>query len=129
MKPRLLLIDNYDSFTYNLVQAFMVLGADVLGLWVAATDYSAEMNLSDEILKPTSDSYRRMRNTIRFLLGPTTPDRIVAADTLSILITAGLVWLAHLLDSGIYLSIALVFGALSFVGTVALARAIEGNRS
>ncbi|MGB5474242.1 MAG: monovalent cation/H+ antiporter complex subunit F [Gammaproteobacteria bacterium] len=67
--------------------------------------------------------------TIRFVLGPTTPDRIVAADTLSILITAGLVWLAHLLDSGIYLSIALVFGALSFVGTVALARAIEGNRS
>ncbi|MEZ5541871.1 MAG: monovalent cation/H+ antiporter complex subunit F [Pseudomonadota bacterium] len=67
--------------------------------------------------------------TIRFVLGPTTPDRIVAADTLSILITASLVWLAHLLDSGIYLSIALVFGALSFVGTVALARAIEGNRS
>lgn len=66
---------------------------------------------------------------IRFVLGPTTPDRIVAADTLSILVTAGLVWLAHLLDSSLYLSIALVFGALSFVGTVALARAIEGNRS
>lgn len=67
--------------------------------------------------------------TIRFVLGPTTPDRIVAADTLLILVTAGLVWLAHLLDSSLYLSIALVFGALSFVGTVALARAIEGNRS
>ena len=45
------------------------LGADVLRLWVAATDYSAEMNVSEEILKRTSDSYRRMRNTIRFLLG------------------------------------------------------------
>jgi len=45
------------------------LGADVLRLWVAATDYSAEMNVSDEILKRTSDSYRRIRNTIRFLLG------------------------------------------------------------
>ena len=38
-------------------------------------------------------------SVIRFMLGPTTPDRVVAADTLSILITAGLVWLAHLLDS------------------------------
>jgi len=45
------------------------LGADVLRLWVAATDYSAEMNVSDEILKRTSDSYRRIRNTVRFLLG------------------------------------------------------------
>jgi isoleucyl-tRNA synthetase len=45
------------------------LGADVLRLWVAATDYSAEMNVSDEILKRMADSYRRMRNTLRFLLG------------------------------------------------------------
>jgi isoleucyl-tRNA synthetase len=45
------------------------LGADVLRLWVAATDYSGEINVSDEILKRTSDSYRRMRNTVRFLLG------------------------------------------------------------
>ena len=45
------------------------LGADVLRLWVAATDYSAEMSVSDEILKRMSDSYRRMRNTVRFLLG------------------------------------------------------------
>jgi isoleucyl-tRNA synthetase len=45
------------------------LGADVLRLWVAATDYSNEMALSDAILKQTSDSYRRMRNTVRFLLG------------------------------------------------------------
>jgi multisubunit Na+/H+ antiporter MnhF subunit len=65
---------------------------------------------------------------IRFILGPTTPDRIVAADTLSITITAGLVWLAALLDSAVYLTIALVYGALAFVGTVALARALEGGR-
>jgi isoleucyl-tRNA synthetase len=45
------------------------LGADVLRLWVAATDYRGEMSVSDEILKRTSDSYRRMRNTTRFLLG------------------------------------------------------------
>jgi len=45
------------------------LGADVLRLWVAATDYTSEMSCSDEILKRMSDSYRRMRNTVRFLLG------------------------------------------------------------
>jgi len=45
------------------------LGADVLRLWVAATDYSGEMSVSEEILKRMSESYRRMRNTVRFLLG------------------------------------------------------------
>ncbi len=45
------------------------LGADVLRLWVAATDYTSEMSCSEEILKRMSDSYRRMRNTVRFLLG------------------------------------------------------------
>jgi isoleucyl-tRNA synthetase len=44
------------------------LGADVIRLWVAATDYRAEMSVSDEILKRTSDAYRRIRNTVRFLL-------------------------------------------------------------
>ena len=45
------------------------LGADVLRLWVSATDYRGEMTVSDEILKRVADSYRRMRNTMRFLLG------------------------------------------------------------
>jgi isoleucyl-tRNA synthetase len=45
------------------------LGADVLRLWVAATDYSNEMSVSDEILRRMADSYRRIRNTARFLLG------------------------------------------------------------
>ena len=44
------------------------LGGDILRLWVAATDFSNDMNVSDEILKRTADSYRRMRNTARFLL-------------------------------------------------------------
>jgi isoleucyl-tRNA synthetase len=44
------------------------LGADILRLWVAATDFSGEMTVSDEILKRTADSYRRIRNTARFLL-------------------------------------------------------------
>ncbi len=44
------------------------LGADVLRLWVAATDFSGDMNVSDEILKRTADSYRRIRNTARFFL-------------------------------------------------------------
>ena len=44
------------------------LGADVLRLWVSATDYSGEMTVSDEILKRTADAYRRMRNTARYLL-------------------------------------------------------------
>ncbi|MFT5135861.1 MAG: isoleucyl-tRNA synthetase [Arenicella sp.] len=48
---------------------YNTLGADVLRLWVASTDYKSEMSLSDEILKRTSESYRRIRNTARYLLG------------------------------------------------------------
>jgi len=44
------------------------LGADILRLWVAATDYRGEMSVSDEILRRTADAYRRLRNTARFLL-------------------------------------------------------------
>ncbi len=44
------------------------LGADILRLWVAATDYQGEIAVSDEILKRTADLYRRIRNTARFLL-------------------------------------------------------------
>ncbi len=44
------------------------LGADVLRLWVSSADYRGEMAVSDEILKRTGDTYRRLRNTSRFLL-------------------------------------------------------------
>jgi len=44
------------------------MGADIIRLWVAATDYRGEMHVSDEILKRTADAYRRIRNTARYLL-------------------------------------------------------------
>ncbi len=65
------------------------LGADVLRLWVAATDYANEMSLSDEILKRVAESYRRVRNTARFLLGnlsgfdPST-DQVPVADLVAL---------------------------------------------
>lgn len=47
------------------------MGADVLRLWVSSTDYRGEIPVSDEILKRTSETYRRIRNTVRFLLANT----------------------------------------------------------
>ncbi len=47
------------------------LGAEVIRLWVAASDYSGELYISDEILKRVVESYRRIRNTLRFLLANT----------------------------------------------------------
>ena len=60
------------------------LGADIIRLWVASSDFSAEMAVSDEILNRTADAYRRIRNTARFLLsnlnGFTPADNLVAVD-------------------------------------------------
>ena len=58
------------------------LGADILRLWVAATDYSGEMTVSKDILRQTADGYRRIRNTSRFLLSNLTgfdPEQHMAA--------------------------------------------------
>ena len=65
------------------------LGADILRLWVAATDYSGELTISDEILKRVVESYRRIRNTLRFLLANTsdfdpTQDRLPIEQWLEI---------------------------------------------
>jgi isoleucyl-tRNA synthetase len=57
--------------TMSPQQISNTLGAEILRLWVAATDYSSELNLSDEILKRVVESYRRVRNTLRFLLANT----------------------------------------------------------
>ncbi|MET0089980.1 MAG: monovalent cation/H+ antiporter complex subunit F [Candidatus Thiodiazotropha sp.] len=66
---------------------------------------------------------------LRLILGPTAPDRVIAADTLAVMTTSALVVLAALLGSPLYLDVALVYGTLAFVGVVAIARAIEGNGS
>ncbi|TNF59902.1 MAG: isoleucine--tRNA ligase [Rhodobacteraceae bacterium] len=59
-------------------------GADILRLWVAQTDYTADQRIGPEILKGTADSYRRLRNTMRFMLGSladfTEADRVAPAD-------------------------------------------------
>jgi isoleucyl-tRNA synthetase len=47
------------------------MGAEILRLWVAATDYSGELSISDEILKRVVEAYRRIRNTVRFLMANT----------------------------------------------------------
>ncbi len=65
------------------------LGAEILRLWVAATDYSGELSISDEILKRVVEGYRRIRNTLRFLLANTADfdaarDAVPIADLLEI---------------------------------------------
>lgn len=59
-------------------------GADILRLWVAQSDYTVDLRIGDEILKGVADSYRRLRNTFRFILGNlndfTEADRVAHAD-------------------------------------------------
>ncbi len=59
-------------------------GADILRLWVAQADYTVDLRIGDTILKGTADSYRRLRNTMRFLLGSLSDfsdaDRVDPAD-------------------------------------------------
>lgn len=65
---------------------------------------------------------------LRLLLGPSAGDRIVAADTLAVTTTATIAGLAAVLDTPLYLDVAMIFGVLSFVFVVAIARTIEGDR-
>jgi isoleucyl-tRNA synthetase len=74
------------------------LGAEILRLWVASTDYSGELSISSEILKRVVESYRRIRNTLRFLLANTSdfdparhavpPEQILELDRYALAMTA-----------------------------------------
>jgi len=76
------------------------MGAEILRLWVASADYSGEMYIGDEILKRVVESYRRIRNTLRFLLANTSDfdmardavavDAMVELDRYAIALTAQL---------------------------------------
>ena len=59
-------------------------GADILRLWVSQTDYTADQRIGPEILKGTADGYRRLRNTLRYMLGAlgafTEADRVAPAE-------------------------------------------------
>lgn len=76
--------------TISPKEIFQEYGADILRLWVASTDYRGEMTVSTEIFKRVADSYRRIRNTARFLLSNLTgfdpkqnlvaPEEMIALD-------------------------------------------------
>ncbi|MGB9824584.1 MAG: monovalent cation/H+ antiporter complex subunit F [Candidatus Hydrothermia bacterium] len=65
--------------------------------------------------------------TVRFLLGPTASDRVVATDILTTMTTIILVLIALLSGRSIYLDVALVYAVLSFIAVVAIARYMEGG--
>ncbi len=66
-------------------------------------------------------------SAIRFLIGPTTSDRVVALDTLTTISTSMLVLLGLFFDRFIYIDVALIYGVLGFVGVLTVARYLEGG--
>jgi len=89
------------------VELAQKMGAEIMRLWVAATDYSGEMSIGDEILKRVVESYRRIRNTLRFLLANTSDfdvtrhavavDKLLEIDRYALALTAQMQ--ADVLDS------------------------------
>ncbi|ASJ10600.1 cation:proton antiporter [Thermococcus sp. P6] len=63
----------------------------------------------------------------RVLLGPSVPDRVVGVDTVNTLIVAAMVLLGAAYDRTIYIDIAIVYALLSYVGTLAIARYLQGG--
>ncbi len=64
---------------------------------------------------------------IRLVIGPTSSDRLLAADTITTITTAVIVLVAYLLGRVIYMDVAIVYAVLGFVGVVAVARYLEGG--
>ena len=64
---------------------------------------------------------------LRVFFGPSVPDRVVGVDTLNTLIVAGMVLLGAAYDRTIYIDIAIVYALLSYVGTLAIAKYLQGG--
>jgi len=63
---------------------------------------------------------------IRFVKGPTSADRVVALDTMSIIATSAFALLALVFDRYIYIDISLIYAVLGFIGVIVIARYLEG---
>ncbi|MCD6127538.1 MAG: cation:proton antiporter [Methanomicrobia archaeon] len=64
---------------------------------------------------------------IRIILGPTTPDRVVGLDTINTLVIAAMIILGAAYNEVIYIDVAIVYALLSFVGTLYIAKYLEGG--
>jgi multicomponent Na+:H+ antiporter subunit F len=64
---------------------------------------------------------------IRLILGPTVPDRIVALDTMNTLVVAGMVLVGAAFEEVIYVDVAIVYALLSYIGTLYIAKYLEGG--
>jgi len=64
---------------------------------------------------------------IRLVLGPTTPDRIVALDTINTLVVAGMILVGAAYEEVIYVDVAIVYALLSYIGTLYVAKYLEGG--
>jgi multicomponent Na+:H+ antiporter subunit F len=62
---------------------------------------------------------------IRFIKGPTVADRVVALDTMSVIITATLALMAYMFQRYIYVDVSLIYAVLGFIGVIVLARYLE----
>jgi len=66
--------------------------------------------------------------SIRLILGPTVPDRVVGLDTINTLVIAGMLLLGAAYQEIIYIDVAIVYALLSFVTTILIAKYLEGGR-
>ncbi|USG99743.1 cation:proton antiporter [Thermococcus argininiproducens] len=64
---------------------------------------------------------------VRVMLGPSVPDRVVGVDTLNTLIVAGMILLGAAYDRVIYIDIAIVYALLSYIGTLVVAKYLQGG--